>query len=182
MNALLQDPQTQYMPPIEALLISDQEKPQDQFNIDNNESAAWAARKILTAEERISNLSNQAKQYKNQIDSWYEKTIQSELESIDYLKNIIRPYVEAEISKLHKSKTLNLPGLNIQLRKKPDKIEITDKDIAISFCEANHPDAVIIKKEISKTYLKDLLANKGEIIPGSHMVPGNNEIYFKDKS
>ena len=181
MNTLLQETQTQYMPPLEALLISDQEKPEDQFNIDNNEKAAWAARKILTAEERISNLSDQAKQYKNQINSWYQKTIQGELDSIDYLKNIIRPYVEEEIEKLHKSKTLNLPGLNIQLRKKPDKIEITDKDIAISFCEANHPDAVIIKKEISKSYLKDLLTNKGEIIPGSHMVPGESELYIKDK-
>ena len=182
MNAVLQETQIQHMPPLEALLISDQEKPQDQFNIDNNEKAAWTARKILTAEERISNLSKQAKQYKSQIDSWYEKTIQGELESIDYLKNIIRPYVEEEVSKLHKSKTLNLPGLNIQLRKKPDKIEITDQDIAISFCEANHPDAVIIKKDISKSYLKDLLTNKGEIIPGSHMVTGSTEIYFKDKS
>jgi hypothetical protein len=47
--------------------------------------------------------------------------------------------------------------------------------------KANHTDAVIIKKELSKTYLKDLLTKKGEIIPGTTMVPGMTELYFKEE-
>lgn len=150
------------------------------FSIDSPEKAAWAGRKIIDAEEHISRLKAQAKAYKAQIDSWYEKAIREDLDSIDYLRYVIRPYIEEEVSRQHKSKTLHLPGIAVQLRKKPDRIDVVDQDTAISFCEMNHPDAVVIKKEVSKSYLKQLLS-KGELIPGCDLVPGNEELYFKDE-
>ena len=180
-TAQLPSLETSDMPRLEEILSPDSTEDKEPFIVDNPEKAAWTARKILDAEARITQYTDQAKQYKKQIDSWFNRAVQEEIESVNYLKALIRPYVEQEVSKQSKSKTIRYPGLNIQLRKKPDRIDITDKDIAMSFCEANHTDAVIIKKELSKTYLKDLLTKKGEIIPGTTMVLGETELYFKDE-
>lgn len=180
-TAQLQQTETSNIPKLEEILSPDTSEVKDSFIIDSPEKAAWASRKIIDAESRLTQYADQAKQYKKQIDSWFNRAVQDEIESIHYLKGLIRPFIEQEVSKQSKSKTIRYPGLNIQLRKKPDRIDITDKEIALSFCEANHPDAVIIKKELSKTYLKDLLNHQGEIIPGTAMVPGDSELYFKDE-
>jgi phage host-nuclease inhibitor protein Gam len=121
----------------------------------------------------------QAKVYKAQIDSWFERVVREEQDSVDYFRSILKPFIERALSD-QKSKTLKLPGLSIQLRKKPDKVEVTDKEIAISFCEANHPDAVVIKKEVSKIYLKDLLTKKGELVPGCDIVFGIEGLHIRD--
>jgi hypothetical protein len=180
-TALIPDTETSTMPKLEEILSPDSSESKEPFIVDSPEKAAWAARKIMDAESRIEQYTEQSKQYKNRIDSWFTKAVQDEIESVNYLKVLIRPFIEHEVSIQSKRKTIRYPGLNIQLRKKPDRIDITDKEIAMSFCEANHTDAIIIKKELSKTYLKDLLTKKGEIIPGTTMVPGNTELYFKDE-
>ena len=178
--ALVERPTTQDTPRLEDLLVPEQDKNSETFTIDSPEKAAWASRKILDAQDHLTQLKEQAASYKAQIDAWFQKAVKEDEGSIDYLKSAVHPYVEAEVSKQHKSKTLHLPGISIQLRKKPDRIDVVDKDTAVSFCEMNHPDAVIIKKDVSKSYLKVLLS-KGEIIPGCDIALGENEIYFKNE-
>ncbi len=169
------------IPELEDILIPGSLEQKEPFIIDTPEKSAWAARKIIDGENRIQQYTDQAKEYKKRIDSWFQKAVQREMESVNYLKTIVRPFIEQEISRQVKSKTIRYPGLSIQLRKKPDRVEITDTDIALSFCEANHPDAVVVKKSLSKSFLKNLLAKKGEIIPGTSIVPGYTELYFKDE-
>jgi phage host-nuclease inhibitor protein Gam len=100
-------------------------------------------------------------------------------DSVEYFRSILKPFVEQELSN-QKTKTLKLPGLSIQLRKKPDRVEVTDKETAISFCEEIHPDAIVVKKDVSKAYLKDLLIKKGELVPGCDIVAGTETIYVKN--
>ena len=133
----------------------------------------------MDAENRISQFTDQAKAYKAQIDSWFERVVKEEQDSVDYFRSILKPFIEQELSG-QKSKTLKLPGLSIQVRKKPDRVDVIDKETAISFCEANHPDALIVKKDVSKTYLKDLLTKRGELIPGCKVDIGGREIYIKN--
>ena len=177
---LVERPRTEDVPLLEDLLVPEQEEHSEPFTIDSPERAAWASHKIIYAQDHITQLKEQAASYKAQIDAWFQKAVKEDEETIDYLKSLIHPYVEAEISKQNKSKTLHLPGISIQLRKKPDRIDVVDRDAAVSFCEMNHPDAVIIKKDVSKSYLKVLLS-KGEIIPGCDIALGENEIYFKNE-
>lgn len=179
-TALTLEVTKEQIPHLSDLLIEQPPADSEHFTIDSPEKAAWAGRKIIDAEDRINKLKDQAKIYKAQIDTWYEKAIREDLDSIEYLRYMIRPYVEDEVSHMHKSKTLHLPGIAVQLRKKPDRIDVVDQETAISFCEMNHPDAVVIKKEVSKSYLKQLLA-KGELIPGCDLIPGSQELYFKDE-
>ncbi len=169
------------IPNLEDIITPNPDSENESFSIDSEDKAVWAAKKILDAESRITHYSELAQEYKKRIDSWFQKAIKKETESSSYLKALIKPFIEAEVSKLSRSKTIHLPGVAIQLKKKPDRIDISDSDLALSFCEANHPDAVIIKKEISKSYLKDLLTKQGEIIPGSQIILGEQELYFKEE-
>lgn len=179
-TAMISQRDLQPAPSLEDLLVTGQEIESEHFTVDNPEKATWTARKIKASQERIEQRKDLAKSYKAQIDAWFRKAVQEDEESIDYLKQILKPYVEQEISMQRKSKTLRLPGISVQLRKKPDRIDVVESETAISFCEANHPEAVIVKKEISKSYLKQLLA-KGEIIPGCDLMLGDEEIYIKEE-
>jgi hypothetical protein len=50
--------------------------------------------------------------------------------------------------------------------------------MAMAFCEINHPEAIIIKKELSKSELKKLFEN-GELIPGVFLDGGATKLYLK---
>lgn len=179
-TAIIDQKEVQTIPALEDLLVSGQNIEATHFTVDTPEKAAWAARKIKAAQDRIEERKDLARSYKAQIDTWFKKSIEEDEDSIVHMKQLLQPYVEKEISVQRKSKTLRLPGISVQLRKKPDRIEVVEKETAISFCEANHPDAVIIKKEVSKSYLKQLLS-KGEIIPGCDLMFGEEELYIKEE-
>jgi phage host-nuclease inhibitor protein Gam len=66
----------------------------------------------------------------------------------------------------------------VSLRKLPDRLEITDSAAALAFCQVEHPEAVIVKKELSRSVLKKL-ALDGTAIPGVAMELGADELYVK---
>jgi hypothetical protein len=58
-------------------------------------------------------------------------------------------------------------------------VEITDNAEALAYCETEHPEAVIIKKELDKTVLKDLILKQAEPIPGVEAELGTDKLYVK---
>ena len=169
---------------LEDILLSIEEKPPESgtvFMIDTSEKAAWAARKIINAKERIAQREAQRNQYKETIDRWYEKAIKEDADSTEFLMALLKPFVSKEVKALRKSKTLHLPGISLSLRKLPDKAIIRDEDVAISYCEAFLPGAVETKKTLSKTLVKEAI-NSGTIIPGAELENGGEELYIKGDS
>ena len=153
--------------------------PTPAFTIDNLNKASWAVAKILESEARTAQRAQLAKDFKSRIDAWLESANKQDTDSISYLSFLLEPYVKNEISKLHNSKTLSLPTGLASLRKLPDRLDIIDSESAIAYCEAAHPDAIIIKKELDKSYLKDLILNHAEPIPGIAAELGADKLYIK---
>lgn len=149
------------------------------FTIDTASKAAWAIACVLEAEERISQRKALADEYKARLDSWLASASNQDINTISYLSFLLEPYVSDEVSKLHKSKTLSLPTGTASMRKLPDRLEITDNDAAIAYCETEHPEAVIIKKELNKSILKDLILKQAEPIPGVEAELGADKLYIK---
>jgi phage host-nuclease inhibitor protein Gam len=149
------------------------------FMIDNLSKASWAVSKILEAEARIARRIELAGEFKTRIDQWLESASREDNESISYLSILLEPYVKDEVSKLHKSRTLSLPTGIASLRKLPDRLEIIDTDGALTYCETEHPEAVIIKKELDKSILKDLILKQAEPIPGVEAELGTDKLYVK---
>ena len=152
-----------------------------QFTIDTIEMAAWAGRKILKAEKQIEELEGLRKTYTDAIDTWFSKAAKPHLDSWNYLRIILRPYVETEVRKQRKSKTLQLPGIAISLRKSPDRAVIQDEGKALSYCEKHLPKAIEIKKSLSKAILKETIISGGSV-PGVDLETGMEELYFKGDS
>jgi|GEM_PF-1074890 len=150
-----------------------------QFTVDNASKASWAIATILEAEERIAQRKALADEYKARLDAWLSSSNVQDNNTISYITFLLEPYARDEISKLHKSKTLSLPTGTASLRKLPDRLEITDNDIALAYCETEHPEAVIIKKELNKSILKDLILKQTEPIPGICAELGPDKLYIK---
>jgi hypothetical protein len=159
--------------------VDSEAQAEESFTIDNLNKASWATSKILEAEARITQRAELAKDFKNRIDLWLSSANQQDNNSISYLSFLLEPYVKNEVSKLHNSKTLSLPTGIASLRKLPDHIEITDPTAALAFCEAEHPEALIIKKELNKPILKDLILKQSEPIPGVSAELGSEKLYIK---
>jgi phage host-nuclease inhibitor protein Gam len=146
--------------------------------IDSMDKAAWAASKVLEAQSRINQRSEIARSYRARIDAWLDSANQADLDSVAFLTTLLRPYVETAIAQQHRSRTLLLVSATVSLRKLPDRLEITDSAAALAFCQVEHPEAVIVKKELSRSVLKKL-ALDGTAIPGVAMELGADELYVK---
>jgi len=161
-------------------LSSEAEPPAaEQFVIDNSSKASWAIACILEAEERINQRKALANDYKARLDAWLDSANRPDNNSISNLSYLLEPYVKDEVSKLHKSKTISLPTGTASFRKLPDRLDIIDSEAALAYCESEHPEAVIIKKELDKSALKNLILKQAEPVPGVEAELGRDRLYIK---
>jgi phage host-nuclease inhibitor protein Gam len=151
----------------------------EQFIVDSSSKASWAIACVLEAEDRINRRKALANEFKARIDAWLDSANKQDSNSISYLSSLLEPYVKDEVSKLHKSKTLSLPTGTASFRKLPDRLDIMDSETAIAYCESEHPEAVIIKKELDKSILKDLILKQAEPVPGVEAELGSDKLYIK---
>jgi hypothetical protein len=149
------------------------------FVIDSLARADWAVSRILEAEARIARRAALSSELHARIDAWLTKTSAADNDSISHLSMILRPFVEIEVSTQRRSRSLVLPSGTAQLRKLPDRLDIVDRDAALSYCESSHPEAVIIKKDLSRSALKTLIVSQGEAIPGCSFELGSDELYVR---
>jgi hypothetical protein len=149
------------------------------FVIDSLAKADWAVARILEAESRIARRSELAANLHARIDAWLTKASAADNDSITFLSALLRPFVDFEIAKQHRSRTLLLPSGTAQLRKLPDRLDIIDRDAALSYCETSHPEAVIVKKDLSRSALKTLIVSQGEAVPGCSFELGPDELYVR---
>lgn len=175
---------------LDTVLFPDSEGPQPQlssegqpapfsFVIDDLGKAAWAARRIAQAQERITDRQALAAVYHEKIDRWCLESDTPDLRTIEYLTYLLRPFVEAEIAKNPRRKTLAFLGATVQLRRRPDHLEVNDEASAIAFLESSpHANAVVTTKALSKSSVKDLL-KKGHEVPGAILVPGTEDLVVK---
>jgi phage host-nuclease inhibitor protein Gam len=151
----------------------------EQFTVDSSSKASWAIACVLEAEDRINKRKALASDFKARIETWLDSANHQDGNSISFLSSLLEPYVKDEVSKLHKSKTLSLPTGTASFRKLPDRLDITDGETALAYCEIEHPEAVIIKKELDKSILKDLILKQAEPIPGVEAELGPDRLYVK---
>ncbi len=148
----------------------------EDFSITSIEMATWAARKVIQARTRVAERKTLAERYKARIDQWVNDANKEDDDSTEFFMNHLKPFAEREIGKQRRSRTLHLPGAELCMRKKPDRIEILDEQEAIIYCEEYLPSALIIKKSLSKTVLKASM-HSGELPPSVSFIPGEDELY-----
>lgn len=135
------------------------------FVVDTQDKATWAARRYLQAEKRMKERERLAKEYKAKIDSWLERADKGDLDTTETMRTLLTPYLENELSGSKRKRSIDLLGVRVGFRKLPERVEIVDTSMALDFCEANHPEVVVVKKELSKSELRKV-TQKGDLIPG----------------
>jgi hypothetical protein len=148
------------------------------FRITGIDMAAWAARKVVAARERMATRKALADEYKARIELWLTKANAEDLDSSEFLTSHLRPFAETEIAKQRRSRTVQLPGASLSLRKKPDRVEILNEEELMGYCEAYYPEAIVIAKSISKAAISAKV-HSGELPPAVSFIPGEDELYIK---
>ena len=149
------------------------------FTVDSIEKATWAARKFIDAKTRIEKRLKQNDDFKAKIDLWSQRANSEDLSTVDFMKAILEPYAKELVKAQKRSKSLKLPEAMVTFRKSSETVDIIDEELALSFCELNHPRAVETKTVLSKPELKKLL-KQGKIIPGVKLILGVEQMYIKD--
>jgi hypothetical protein len=153
------------------------------FSITDTSTASWAASKVLEAQARIADRAALAASYKARIDSWLSSSSKADEDSAAYLSLLLKPYIESELSRSHsRSRTLHLLTASASLRKGQDHVEILDPDAALSYCETSYPEAVVVKKELSRSALRRLILSNGTPIPGVEASLGSDSLYLKPRA
>ena len=154
---------------------TDEAKQREGFTIDNQDKATWAARRYLQAEKRITDRERLAKEYKARIDSWLDQANKGDLDTTETMRSLLTPYVENELSGSTRKRSIDLLGVRIGFRKLPERVEIVDTSMALDFCEANHPEVVVVRKDLSKSELRKV-TQKGALIPGVVLDGGQDRL------
>ena len=153
------------------------------FIIDDLSKASWAAAKALEAEARIADRASLAQAYKARIDAWLADSSKADAATSAYLSLLLKPYIEAELSRSHsRSRTLLLLTASASLRKAPDHVSVLDEAAAMAFLEEHHPTAVVTKKTISLSTLRSLIFTEGEAVPGVEASLGSDSLYLKPRT
>jgi hypothetical protein len=148
------------------------------FSIDADDKATWAAQKIIQAENRIEKRQELANRYIMRITEWLTQANQPDVESVQYLKSLLKPWLTQALAQGSRLRSIKLLGATVGLRKRPDRVEIYDPDATMAWCEQKLPRAIVVKKDLSKTIIKDWL-HTGQIIPGTNLAVGEDELTIK---
>jgi len=156
--------------------------PSTAFTVDTADKADWTVGRVLSIEARMARRTELAAELHSRVDAWLTKTQTPDQDSVDYLMGLLRPYVEAELALQRRSRTLSLPSGAAGLRRRPDRLELIDREAALAWCEEHAIEAVITKKDLSKTELKKLVFERGEAVPGVDAALGSDELWIKARA
>jgi hypothetical protein len=170
-------PDFQFSAPIEA-----GSAPSTAFVVDTAAKADWTIGRVLGIEARMGRRAELAAELHSRVDAWLTKAQAPDQDSVDYLTGLLRPYVEAELALQRRSRTLSLPSGAAGLRRRPDRLELIDREAALAWCEEHAVEAVIVKKDLSKTELKKLVFERGEAVPGVDAALGSDELWIKARA
>lgn len=149
------------------------------FLVDNQDKAEWVIAKIVESQKRIDDKISRAKEFKQRIEAWLDNIIATDERNIERLKEKLKPYVSTLIASQEKKSVNTIVG-TVGYRKSPDKLVFENEDMLLKRLEKNHPEAVKIKKSISKTEIKKLLKNKKISIECAELITmtqGENRFY-----
>ncbi len=153
------------------------------FTITDISSASWAAAKVLECHARIAQRAELAQAYIEKINSWLTSSCKTDESSSNHLSMLLKPYIESELARGHsRSRSLPLLTATASLRKGQDRVEILDEAAAMAYCEGEYPDAVVIKKELSRSALRRLILTEGTPIPGVEASIGLDTLHIKPRA
>lgn len=131
------------------------------FSVHDEESAAWAADKILSARERLARVTA----------ACAEMIAEAGREVVD-LESLFLPQLEAwaRQNPPRKGRTIRLPVGKLSFRTVPGGPRVTDEAAALEWARQYLPAAVQVREKVLATPIKEYVEQTGEAVPGVEMV------------
>ncbi|WP_346888309.1 host-nuclease inhibitor Gam family protein [Clostridium sp. UBA1056] len=144
------------------------------FKVKDLQGANWCFRKLKALEERKAELNAVAAEEIQRINSWLESTIKSVDSDEEYFKTKILEYYTDAKSENSKFK-LTTPYGKVTSRKNKKWCYQDEETIKQYMQDNNDSEAIRIKEELNKTYIKSKYKDgvnqeTGELIPGIEVI------------
>lgn len=143
------------------------------FQIDTEEKASWVIGKRNALESRRTILKAQYDAMKKDIDNDLRAWEFCFLEKLKW-------FVRSSLPKDKKSVKF-LTG-TAGFRSSPGSLAITDEEKAMAWAEKNCPDAIVVKKSLSVSTLKEYMKKTGEVPDGTEFSGEEENFYVKEES
>jgi hypothetical protein len=136
------------IPEIDELL-----REEEHFEIDNDNKACWALKKIKALKEEIEDKEQLAKEQIYQIESWLDKEKEKRENQIEHFENMLKGYALQLKEEKPDLKTHSLPFGELKFRKQRPKWKYDNKQL-LEAAKKNIPSAVRVKEKVYKNDLK----------------------------
>ena len=148
------------------------------FIVTDMKTADWCIAKIGEAEKRIEERRKLVDGYKKKLDAWLDKESAADFNTIEYMKETVRPWAELEIMK-GKAKSIKLPCGTVGVRAGRESIQVDDEEAAILWAKAFKPEAVKVEEKILKSQLAgtDCPHYHTETSPASFYVKADESLF-----
>ena len=133
----------------------------DGFKPDTAEKAAWLTSRIQhhrAEAERIKQVLRREQERHERAEAGLLAAFGPDLEAF------ARQAIAAEGGKRQKAVLPN--GVALAFRKLPDALQIDDEATALAWADQAWPEAIVVKRSLSKTVLKEYMQDTGEIPAG----------------
>ena len=162
----------------------DPEPDRERFEIEDDEQAAWAMRKLLHVRRRMGANERMMNAEITRIEAWRERVDNRFQPEVDYFEAILTQYAHKQRSREDR-KTIDTPYGVVKSRSTSDKFKVVDEEKFLEWASENLPDAVSVKITPSVIAIKEAstvehtrtlglvaMTEHGEIIPGVTVEPG----------
>lgn len=147
------------------------------FLVDTEDKAVWCAGKVAKAENHLAALKAAKAEYIRRIEEWYEQRKKEHEDTANRMIELLRPYATQQVARSNKKSVVLPDGTKVGFKSLPGKVEIGSMDQVVQWAESQAPGIVRVKKDVTKTDLKALIKERGEIPPSVEMLPGETRFY-----
>lgn len=172
-------------PPIE------DEAARSAFVVDDDDKAAWAARKLARFQGDVDRMEQQARDEKAKIDAWLADATHGARGQVEWFEDLLAGYAR----RLHDAdpdapKTHKFLGGEVGRRKLPDRVVVTNEGAFGAWALENDPLLLSMKPSVNMVKAAvgrgldrvdgDLVASEsGELVPGVAYVEGGERYFGK---
>lgn len=161
----------------------------DGYRIGGDREATWALRKLAAAHAERDRIMAVAGEEIARITAWRNAAVRGPEADIDFFEAVLIDYrrrLEAENPNL--PQTYKLPGGVITRRRSPVRAEVLDPEAFTAWALVHDPAAVKVTPLVSalgsyqRTDEGDVVSPDGEVVPGVHVVGGDDRYAAKPEA
>ncbi|MCT4593145.1 MAG: host-nuclease inhibitor Gam family protein [Anaeromicrobium sp.] len=158
---------------LQVLEINEFEKVQEEmregFRVEDKGQVEWCLRKVQALQAEIKDNNTLADQEIMRINKWREDENKKAEDSINFFKGLLEEYMRSVNAEDEKVRSMKLPHGIIRLKKQQPEFKFHEEK-TIAWLKENYPDKIKIVEKFSKTDVKKIVKDTGEVFDGLEIV------------